>query len=67
MVNDPYTKGSKKIHGHGFAKFYEKKLKSFKNKSFSMLEIGAWEKILINSFTFSKFFPMSQIYALDKK
>ena len=29
--------------GHGFAKFYEKKLKEYKNKSFNMLEIGTWE------------------------
>ena len=64
MVNDPYTKGSKKIHGHGFAKFYEKNLKRFKNKSFSMLEIGAWEGA--STASFSKFFPMSKIYALDK-
>jgi len=50
--------------GHGFAKFYEKNLKHFKNKEkINILEIGSFSGA--SAAAFSKYFPNSQIYCLD--
>ena len=38
-VVDPYSSGSSQIFGHGFSKFYEKKLGPFKDDLFNILEI----------------------------
>ena len=54
--------GTKK--GHGFAKFYEKKLNQFKDKEkINILEIGSFSGA--SAAAFSKYFPNSQIYCLD--
>lgn len=63
-IFDPYTNSSKKIKGHGFAKFYEKKLNKYKNDEFSILEVGTWEGASAASFL--KYFPKTQLFALDK-
>ena len=63
-IFDPYINNSKKIKGHGFAKFYEKKLNKYRSKEFSILEIGTWEGA--STASFQKFFPKSQLFALDK-
>ena len=59
-VKNPYSDGSNEILGHGFAKFYEKKLKKLKKKTFNMLEIGTWEGA--STASFSLYFPKSFIY-----
>lgn len=63
-IFDPYTNSSKKIKGHGFAKFYEKELNKYRNDEFSMLEIGTWEGA--STASFFKFFPKCQLFGLDK-
>lgn len=63
-IFDPYINKSKRIKGHGFAKFYEKKLNKYRNEDFSILEIGTWEGASIASFL--KYFPKSKLFALDK-
>ena len=63
-IFDPYLNKSKRITGHGFAKFYEKKLNKYRNEDFSILEIGTWEGASIASFL--KYFPKSELFALDK-
>ena len=63
-VINPYSKESNEKMGHGFAKFYEKKLKEYKNKSFNMLEIGTWEGA--STAAFINFFSKSEIYCIDK-
>ena len=50
--------------GHGFAKFYEKKLKEYKNKSFNML--GNWNMGRCFNCRIYKFFSKSEIYCIDK-
>ena len=42
-VINPYVHESRELLGHGFAKFYEKKLSKFKYDVFKILEIGTWE------------------------
>ncbi len=64
FVKNPYSQESKEILGHGFAKFYEKKLKKFKKKTFNILEIGTWEGA--STASFSLYFPKSFIYGIDR-
>ncbi len=63
-VKDPYSKESNEILGHGFAEFYEKKLKKLKKKNFNILEIGTWEGA--STASFSIYFPKSFIYGIDR-
>ena len=63
-VRNPYNKYSRKILGHGFAKFYEKNFKNFQEKKFNFLEIGTWKGASLASFT--KYFRNAQIYGLDR-
>ena len=49
-VVDPYSSGSSQIFGHGFSKFYEKKLGPFKDDLFNILEIGTWKGASVASF-----------------
>ena len=63
-IYDHYVNNLKKIKGHGFAKFYEKKLNKYRSKELSILEIGTWEGA--STASFQKFFPKSQLFALDK-
>ena len=63
-VINPYSDESMEKHGHGFAKYYEKKLKKFKNCHFNMLEIGTWEGA--STAAFVNFFPNSKIIGIDK-
>jgi len=63
-VNNPYSDDSNEVLGHGFAKFYEKKLKKLKKKTFNMLEIGTWEGA--STASFSLYFPKSFVYGIDR-
>ncbi len=63
-VINPYLHDSNEILGHGFAKFYEKKLFDFKYDIFKILEIGTWEGA--STAALASFFPNSIIYGLDK-
>lgn len=63
-VINPYSQESNEILGHGFAKFYEKKLKKIKYEKFEILEIGAWEGA--STAAFMNYFPNSKIYCIDK-
>ena len=63
-VINPYLHDSNEILGHGFAKFYEKKLLDFKYDIFKILEIGTWEGA--STAALASFFPNSIIYGLDK-
>ena len=63
-VINPYFHDSNEILGHGFAKFYEKKLLDFKYDIFKILEIGTWEGA--STAALASFFPNSIIYGLDK-
>ena len=57
-------KSLNEIHGHGFAKFYEKEFKHYKNKKLNILEIGTWEGA--SSAAFLNYFPNATIYCIDK-
>ena len=63
-VLNPYSRESNEIHGHGFAKFYEKELKYYKSKKLNILEIGTWEGA--SSAAFLNYFPNAIIYCIDK-
>lgn len=63
-VKNPYSENSSENHGHGFAKFYEKKFSDFKNETFNLLEIGTWEGA--STAAFSNYFISSKIYGIDK-
>lgn len=63
-VINPYLHESKEILGHGFAKFYEKKLSKFRYDIFKILEIGTWEGA--STAALAIFFPNIKIYGLDK-
>ena len=52
-----------KDRGHGFAKFYETHLNSFKHKKIKILEIGSYSGA--SAAAFIKFFPNAEIYCLD--
>ena len=54
---------SKKEPGHGFSKFYEHHLNSFKEKKIKILEIGSYSGAAAAAFV--KYFPNSEIYCLD--
>ena len=49
--------------GHGYSEFYEKYLKTFKNKKINILEIGSFSGA--SAASFAKYFPLSTIYCLD--
>ncbi len=63
-VKNQYDKNSDLVIGHGFAKFYEKHLSSFKNQNFNLLEIGTW--LGASSAAFTIYFPQADIYGLDR-
>ncbi len=63
-VKNPYSENSNEIHGHGFAKFYEKKFSKFRNEYFNLLEIGTWEGA--STAAFANYFASSNIYGIDK-
>ena len=52
-----------KKQGHGFSKFYEKKLINFKNKKINILEIGSYAGA--SAAAFVKYFPNSNIFCFD--
>ena len=54
---------SKKEKGHGFSKFYEIHLNSFKEKKIKILEIGSYSGAAAAAFV--KYFPNSEVYCLD--
>jgi len=54
---------SKQEPGHGFSKFYETHLNSFKEKKIRILEIGSYSGAAAAAFV--KYFPNSEIYCLD--
>ena len=49
--------------GHGFSKFYETHLNSFKEKKIKILEIGSYSGAAAAAFV--KYFPNSEVYCLD--
>ena len=49
--------------GHGFSNFYEKKLKTYKNKELNILEIGSYAGASAAAFT--KYFPNSKVFCFD--
>ena len=63
-VKNQYDKNSDLVIGHGFAKFYEKHLSSFKNQNFDLLEIGTW--FGASSAAFTIYFPQANIYGIDR-
>ena len=63
-VINPYSRESNDILGHGFAKFYEKKLKKYKYDKFRILEMGAWEGA--STAAFINYFPNSEVFCIDK-
>ena len=63
-VLNPFSRESSETQGHGFAKFYEKEFKSYKNKQLNILEIGTWEGA--SSAAFVNYFPNAIIYCIDK-
>ena len=56
-----FIKNNKK--GHGYSKFYEKKLEKFKDKKINILEIGSYAGASAAAFT--KYFPHSNIFCFD--
>jgi hypothetical protein len=54
---------SKKEPGHGFSKFYENHLNSFKEQKIKILEIGSYSGAAAAAFV--KYFPNSEVYCLD--
>ena len=63
-VKNQYDNNSDLIIGHGFAKYYEKHFKKFKNKYFDLLEIGTWKGA--SSAAFAIYFPHANIYGIDR-
>ena len=49
--------------GHGYTKFYEKHLNTYKNDKINILEIGSFSGSSASSF--SKYFPLSKVFCLD--
>ncbi len=49
--------------GHGFSKFYSKKLNKFENQEINILEIGSYAGS--SAAAFSKYFPLSKIFCFD--
>ena len=49
--------------GHGYSKFYEKKLDRFKNKKINILEIGSFAGA--SAAAFAKYFPDSNVFCFD--
>ena len=49
--------------GHGYAVYYENKLKKFKDKKINILEIGSFSGA--SAAAFSKYLPNSKIYCFD--
>ena len=52
-----------KEKGHGYAKYYEKHLKSFKKENINILEIGSYSGASASSF--AKYFFKSKIFCID--
>ncbi len=50
-------------HGHGFSKFYSRKLKEFEDKKINILEIGSYAGA--SAAALNKYFPLSQIFCFD--
>ena len=63
-VKNQYDKNSDLILGHGFAKFYEKHLSSYKNQKFDLLEIGTWKGA--SSAAFALYFPNAYVWGVDR-
>ena len=63
-VKNQYDKNSDLILGHGFAKFYEKHLSSYKNQKFDLLEIGTWKGA--SSAAFTLYFPNAYVWGVDR-
>ena len=63
-VKNQYDKNSDLIIGHGFAKFYENHLSSFKNQNFNLLEIGTWFGASLAAFAI--YFPKANIFGVDR-
>ena len=49
--------------GHGYSKFYEKKLEKFKDKQINILEIGSYSGA--SAAAFIKHFPNSKVFCFD--
>ena len=49
--------------GHGYSKYYEKKLEIYKNKNLNILEIGSYAGASAAAFT--KYLPKSKVYCFD--
>ena len=49
--------------GHGYSKFYKKKLEGFKNKKINILEIGSFAGA--SAVAFSKYLPQANIFCFD--
>tara|TARA_B100001063_G_scaffold80606_1_gene74985 strand:- start:100 stop:843 length:744 start_codon:yes stop_codon:yes gene_type:complete len=49
--------------GHGYSKFYEKKLEKFKDKQINILEIGSFSGA--SAAAFIKYFPNSKVFCFD--
>ena len=49
--------------GHGFSKFYEKKLEKYKEKKINILEIGSYAGA--SAAAFAKYLPNSKIFCFD--
>ena len=52
-----------KKKGHGYSKFYERKLSNLKEKKINILEIGSYAGA--SAAAFSKYFPDSNIFCFD--
>ena len=57
---DIFKKGTP---GHGFSKYYEKKLKEFKNKDIKILEIGSYAGA--SAAAFVKYFTEAKVFCFD--
>jgi len=62
-VINPYYKDAKDFIGHGYAKFYEEHIKSFKEKDINLLEIGTWKGG--STASFFHYFKKAKIICLD--
>jgi len=61
--NETQNNSKKEITGHGYSKFYQEHLDTFKNKKVNILEIGSFNGASAASFI--KYIPFSNIYCLD--